>query len=135
MLDAPIRNEELLDLLLTNQDNLLCNISVSDSLGCSGHNFVEFAILLSTLKVSTTTQVLDFRRANFSSFRAHLGGILWEAFMEDKGASECWDFFKNALLEAQKHFIPFKGKRGRQSKRPHQLNCELLSLLKIKREA
>ena len=117
MLDVPIRNEALLDLLLTNQENLLCNISVSDSLGCSDHNIVEFGILLSTLKVSTKTKVLDFRRANFSLLRAQLGGILWKASMEDKGASECWEFFKNALLEAQKQFIPFKGKGSRQSKR------------------
>ncbi|GAB0209268.1 mitochondrial enolase superfamily member 1 [Grus japonensis] len=108
MLDVPTRNEALLDLLLTNQENLLCNISVSDSLGCSDHNIVEFGILLSTLKVSTKTKVLDFRRANFSSLRAQLGGIPWEASVEDKGASECWEFFKNALLEAQKQFIPFK---------------------------
>ena len=63
-----------------------------------------------------------------------MGGILWEASMEDKGASKCWEFFKNALLEAQKQFIPFKGKGSRQSKRPPWLNCKLLSLLKTKRE-
>ncbi|KAK4826132.1 hypothetical protein QYF61_005284 [Mycteria americana] len=135
MLDVPTRNEALLDLLLTNQENLLCNISVSDSLSCSDHNIVEFGILLSMLKVSTKTKVLDFRRANFSSLRAQLGGIPWEASMEDKGASECWEFFKNALLEAQNQFIPFKGKGSRQSKRPPWLNCELLSLLRTKREA
>ena len=77
MLDVPTRNEALLDLLLTNQENLLCNISISDSLGCSDHNIVEFGILLSTLKASTKTKVLDFRRANFIPLRAQLGGILW----------------------------------------------------------
>ncbi|GAB0204370.1 hypothetical protein GRJ2_002902600 [Grus japonensis] len=86
------------------------------------------------LKVSTKTKVLDFRRANFSLLRGQLGGILWEASMEDKGASECWEFFKNALLEAQNQFIPFKGKGSRQNKRLPRLNCELLSLLKTKRE-
>ena len=91
MLDVPTGNEALLDLLLTNQENLLCNISVSDSLGCSDHNIVEFRILLSTLKVSIKmTKVLDFTRANFSSLRAQLGGTLWEASREDKAASECW---------------------------------------------
>jgi len=100
MLYVPTRNEALLDLLLTNQENLLCIISFSDSLGCSDHNIVEYGILLSILKVSTKTKVLDFRRANFSSLRAQLGGIPWEASMEDKGAGECWEFFKNSFLEA-----------------------------------
>ena len=71
----PTGNEALLDLLFTNQENLLCNISLSASLGCSDHNSVEFGILLSMLKVSTKTKVLDFRRANFSSLRAQLGGV------------------------------------------------------------
>ena len=55
--------------------------------------------------------------------------------MEDKGTNECWEFFNNALLEAQKQFIPFKGKGSRESKRPPWLNCKLLSLLKTTREA
>lgn len=75
MLDVPIRNVALPDLLLTNQENLLCTILVSNSLGCSDHNIVEFGILLSMLKVSTKTRVLDFRRANFSLLRDQLGGI------------------------------------------------------------
>jgi len=70
MLDVPIMKETLLDLLLTKQENLLCNILVSGNLGCRDHNIEEFWILLSTLKVSTKTKVLDFRRANFSSLRA-----------------------------------------------------------------
>ncbi|GAB0183630.1 highly reducing polyketide synthase PKS6 [Grus japonensis] len=109
MLDVPTRNEALLDLLLRSQENLLCSISVSDSLGCSDHSSVEFGILLSTLKVSTKTKVLDFRRVNFSLLRAQFGVIPWETSMEDKGASKCWEFFKNTLLEAQNQFILIKG--------------------------
>ncbi|KAK4827691.1 hypothetical protein QYF61_020825 [Mycteria americana] len=108
LLDVPTRNEALLDLLLTSQEILLCNTSISDSLGCSDRNIVEFGILLSMLKVSSKTKVLDFRRANFSLLGAQLGGIPWEASMEDEGASKYWEFFKNTPLEAQKHFIPFK---------------------------
>ena len=137
MLDVPTRKEVLLDLLFTNQESLLCNISVSDSLGCSDHNIVEFGILLSVLKVSSKTRILDFRRANFSALRAQLGGIRWEASMDDIGASECWEVFKNSLLEAQSQFILYKGKGkgSKWSKRPPWLNHDLLGLLKSKREA
>jgi len=51
MLDLPTRKEALLDLLLTNQQNLLCNISISGTLGFSDHNIVEFGILLNILKL------------------------------------------------------------------------------------
>ena len=75
MVDVPTRNEALLDMLLTTQENLLCSISVSDSLGCSDHNSVEFGILLSTLRVSTKTKVLDFRRAQSSLGRGSVGSF------------------------------------------------------------
>ena len=75
MLDAPTRNEALLDSLFTNQESLLCNISASDSLGCSDHNIVEFGILLSVMKVSSKRRFMDFRRENLSALRAQLGGI------------------------------------------------------------
>jgi len=55
ILDVPTRNEALLDLLLTNQENLFCRTLVSDNLGCN--DIMEFEILLSTLKVSTKTKV------------------------------------------------------------------------------
>lgn len=54
------------------------------------------------LKVSIKTKVLDFRRANFSLLRAQLGGILWEASTEDKGASEGWEFFQECFLGSTK---------------------------------
>jgi len=53
ILDVPTRNEALLDLLLANQESVLCNISLRDSLGCADYSIVEFGILLGTLKVST----------------------------------------------------------------------------------
>ena len=40
--------------LATNQKDLLCNISVSNSLGCSEHNILESEILQSMLKFNTS---------------------------------------------------------------------------------
>lgn len=47
----------------------------------------------STLKVSTRTNVLYFRRENFSSLRAKLGRISREDSMRDKGATTCQGVF------------------------------------------
>lgn len=88
---------------------------------------MTFGVVLSTLSVS---KVLDFARANFSLLRVQLGGILWEVSMEDKGTN-CTSA-ESSLLEAQKHFIPCKGKGNRWVKRPPWLNCMLLSLLKTR---
>lgn len=129
-LDVPPSKEALLDLVLTHQGNLLCSISVSDSLGCRGDNIVEFGILLSPLRVSMKTKVLHFRRTSFSSLRAQVGRGSVGSF---PAASECWEFFKSTPIEAQKQFIPFKDMGDRQNKRPLWVNCKLLHLFKTKR--
>lgn len=114
-LDVPPSKEALLDLVLTHQGNVLCSISVSDSLGCRDDSIVEFGILLSPLRVSMKTKVLHFRRTSFSSLRAQVGRGSVGSF---PAASECWEFFKSTLIEAQKQFIPFKDMGDRQNKRP-----------------
>lgn len=74
---------------------------------------LDFGIWLSMLKPSTTTKVLDFRRAKFSLLRGQLGGIPREASMDKIGTKlEC---FKHDFMEIQNQFIPFKGKESRQS--------------------
>ncbi|KAK4806872.1 hypothetical protein QYF61_012593 [Mycteria americana] len=129
VLDMPTRNGTLLDLLLTNREDLLDNITTNGSLGCRDHNIVEFKILLHMLKT------LDFRRANFKMLRAQLRGIPWEASMEGKGACKCWELFKNSLLEAQEHLHPLQRERKKANKRPPWLNKDLLGVLKSKKEA
>lgn len=37
------------------------------------------------------------------------------SFTKARGACECWEFFRNSPVEAQKQLIPFKGKGSKQS--------------------
>lgn len=99
-LDVPITGEALLDLLLTSQGNLLCKILISDSLGCHDHSSV---ILLSMLKVSIKTNILHLEEQ--TSLCSEPTG---RNAIEDKEASECWEFFTNSLLETLNQFILFK---------------------------
>ncbi|PKU31488.1 rna-directed dna polymerase from mobile element jockey-like [Limosa lapponica baueri] len=136
MLDMPTRSSALLYLVLANQEDLLDNITTNGSLGYSDHNIVEFKILPNTLKTSSRTKILDFRRTDFNTLRAQLRGIPWEASIDGKRACGCWELkFKNSLLEAQEQSIPYKGKGRRQNKRPPWLNNEILGVLKSKKEA
>lgn len=99
------QNELVLELLLSNQENLLFSSSVSDDLGCSDHNIVEFGIL----EVCTKTEDLDFRRTKYSSLRALLGGILWEGSLE-----ACWGY-SGTFSWKHKNIYAFK-REGKQAK-------------------
>jgi len=65
----------MLYLVLTNKEGLVGNVKIKGSLGCSGHETVEFKNLRAARKVYSKLNTLDFRRANFGLFRDLLGKL------------------------------------------------------------
>lgn len=131
MLDIPTRSSTLLDLLLTNQEGLLDNISTSGTFSYSDNHIVGFKIPLSTPKTSSRTKNLNFRRTNFNILRAPLPGIPCQASMEGKGALKAVSYSRSACCKNILH----KGKGRRLNKRPSWLNNELLDVIESKQRS
>ncbi|GAB0205000.1 hypothetical protein GRJ2_002965600 [Grus japonensis] len=125
----------MLDLVLTNKEGLVDNVKLKGSLGCSGHEMVEFKILRAVRRALSKLTTLDFRRADFGLFRDLLGRIPWDKALEGRGAQDSWLVFKGHLLQAQEQCIPTKRKSGKNTKRPPWMNKELLSKVKHNMEA
>jgi len=51
------------------------NVKLKGSLGCSGHETVEFKILRTARRVHSKLATLDFRSAGFGLFRDLLGRV------------------------------------------------------------
>ena len=62
------------------------NMKLKGSLGCSGHEMVEFKILRATRRVRSKLTTLDFRRADFGLFRNLLSRVLWDKALKGRGA-------------------------------------------------
>ncbi|KFZ52058.1 hypothetical protein N321_07570, partial [Antrostomus carolinensis] len=78
---------------------------------------------------------LDFRRADFDLFSDLLAQVLWDEFLEGRGAQDSWLILKDLLLQAQERCIPTKRKAGRNSRRPAWMDRKILNKLRIKKEA
>lgn len=74
VLDGPTRSDTQLNLLFTNKE-LVEDVIISSSLGCSDHAIVELKILRGVRKESSRVQTLDFRRADVVLFRELVGRI------------------------------------------------------------
>ena len=72
----------MLDLVLTNKEGLVGNVKLKGSLGCSGHEIVEFKIPRAARRVHSKLTTLDFRRADFGLFRDLLGRVPWNTALE-----------------------------------------------------
>lgn len=65
VLDRLIRGEVLLDLVLTNAEEIIKDIKIGCSLGCSEHALVEFVISRNMSLVKSRVRILNFKRMNF----------------------------------------------------------------------
>jgi len=135
VIEEPTMRDAMVDLVFTNKEGLVGNVKVKGSLGCSGHEIVEFKLLRAVRRVRSKLATLDFRRADFGLLRDLFGRIPWDKALEGRGAQESWSVFKDHLLQAQEQCIPAKRKSGRNARMPTWMNKELLAKLKQKKEA
>ncbi|XP_065440587.1 mitoferrin-1 isoform X1 [Chrysemys picta bellii] len=129
------RGEAVLDLILTNREELVENLKVEGSLGESDHEIIEFAILRKGRRENSKIETMDFRKADFGKLRELIGKVPWESRLRGKTTEESWQFFKGKLLRAQKQAIPLVRKDRKCCKRPPWLNHEILHDLKNKKES
>ena len=73
--DKPMRGSAVLDLLLSNNPNMVEEVEVGEHLGASDHNIVCAKILLRVRVQDSRVRLLDFRKANFEGMRRELGDV------------------------------------------------------------
>jgi len=118
----------MLGFVPTNKEGLVGNVKLKGSLGCSGHEMMEFKILRAARRVCSKLTTLDFRRADSSPFRDLLSRVPLDKALKGRGAQEIWLIFKDHLLQAQEQGIPTKRKSGKNSRMPACMNKELLDI-------
>ncbi|KAK4817941.1 hypothetical protein QYF61_002785 [Mycteria americana] len=113
---------------------LIGDVKIGGSLGCSDHALVEFAVLRDMGQVKSKVRTLNFRKANFQLFKEVVNRTPWETALRDKGAEQSWRIFKDAFHRAQKLSIPMCQKSGKEGKEPSWPSQDLLVKLKGKKE-
>ena len=127
---TPTRGSNILDILLTNNDSLVTNITCSDT-KLSDHRMAD--IMLSTNLVddkhfkeskenklnSDTFRGLDFRKGNFDAIRQELKNVDWEYLRLSSSFEEFPKIFTEKLLAICKANVPVKKMR---TGRPQALN-------------
>lgn len=130
----PTRGSAILDLILTNNDDLISGVDVVGSLGASDHALLEFVIQRKGQAKSSQTRILDFRRADFGKFREILSMIPWAGILKEKGVNEGWEFLKSEILKAQLKTVPMRRKSKRSLKKPEWMSTELSTEIRSKRD-
>ena len=126
----PTRGGNILDLVLTTEEDIISDISVGEEVGGSDHRLVRFVVKVPEAEeASLVTRKLDMRRANFAGLRAAVSEMRLE---ESDSAEELWSTFKTCFMDLQSQFIPRRG-AGQKSAQPKWFNRQIERLVKEKR--
>ena len=129
----PTRGTNILDLVLTSEDDIIDKLEVGEEFGGSDHRLIRFTLRLPLLEVATSKNrdALDFRRANFAGLRDGVANMVLDA---GENVEDSWMEFKNSFMSLQHRFIPLRC-RGRRSLQPKWFNQEIGNKLREKRTA
>lgn len=83
-----MRRGVLLDLVLTDQEELVGNVMAGDSLSCNEHEVVEFRTLCEGSRTISWTKTMDFSNVNFDLLKVMLGRIPWDRGLESRGSKK-----------------------------------------------
>jgi hypothetical protein len=106
------RGENVLDLVFCDDENLVENIMVGESLGNSDHQIIRFDINVESNKCESNVKMPNFRKANFKGIRRDLAGINWEQELGDLSINDMWSKFESKLKQALKSHIPHAKKKA-----------------------
>lgn len=86
VLDRPAREEVLLNLVLASVEEIVKQVKIGGSLGCSNHALVKVVIPRNMGLVKSKVRTLNFGKVNFRLIKELLDVISWEAWGQRRGA-------------------------------------------------
>ena len=126
----------LLDLLFTNEENLLSNMEILQPLGKSDHSIIKFSIPISSEQTKPIIKV-QYEKGDYTKFKEDLSKINWadELNKHPEDVNEQWTFFKTNFSKIEIKYVPRKtvyinGKLSKKLSSP----LDRKTLLKIKKK-
>ncbi len=107
LVTTPTRVNRTLDLVFSNQPDLLSAVSTVDGLPCSDHDGVSFIIKLPPPRRPTRKRyIYDLKAADMSDFKNRLAAVPWDLCLSDDDVQRNWETFKDLLFSIADECIP-----------------------------
>ena len=119
-----------IDLVLTNNDNLIGSVKPLGHLGASHHTMIMVEMLAPTHN-ETVQLVPNYKKADFAAMRERISVIDWTAELSVKDASSSWQYFKETVTSVVDACVPMKQRRNYS--RPLWMQRNALRMVRKKR--
>ena len=126
------QNENILDLVLTKDDDYVNDLTLKSPLGKSDHLVIAIVLNEPTKqRCIWQRQRPRLHKGDYSSMKGKLLSWDWEKEFNDNSANTCWEIFKEKLLCLQKEHIPLAV--ATTDPKPSWMNKEVCTALSLKR--
>ena len=101
-------NPNVLDLIITNEEQLINQIECHSPLGNSDHCVIQFQIICKSRLNQYRKTIKQYDKADFDSMRKDLSAIDWKGKLNNTSVETEWDILKNTMVELENTYIPTK---------------------------
>lgn len=98
-------NPSILDLVITNEMNMISNIEYNSPLGKSDHITISFEFNCYTPTKGSQQVRKNYNKGNYSKITEELENTDWHALLEEDNINDNWSNLKNKLLELESKYI------------------------------
>ena len=104
----PTRGENVLDIVLSSQNELVDNVKIQEPLGNSEHNQIHFDINTKSESKNKKMYRRNFHKGSYKDIRKYLTKLDWSNMLMNKTAIECWNILKYEIESIIDKFDPLK---------------------------
>ena len=112
--EHPTRKNNILDLVLTSDENIVDNLQVGEEFGTSDHQVIRFEVVIGAEVTKDNFKCYNYHCVDYNTIRqvAQDLGLCDSVKGDDVNAD--WGTFKATLLKIREMAIPLSRKRGQQ---------------------
>lgn len=128
------REDNILDLVLSSEEEMIQDVEVCEPLANSDHNSVQFKVVVrgSSPSQDDSKVLRDFKKANWEEMKRTLNSIDWDNALTPLDSDRQWCFFSDKLNDLVTKHVPIK--KQSSVKKPRWMNRECLKAVKRKRK-
>ena len=129
----PTRENSLLDLVLTNQPDLILDVTVIDNLPLTDHDAVKFSLrAIDALQTPCKRSLYNYKKTDLSLLVDTLSHIPWSVIESACDIEDSWLQFKDLFLTAVEVTVPRV--RWRRRKLKHWFSYDTIHQIRKKRQ-
>ena len=104
----PGSSPHVLDIVLTNEENIVKFIKYSSGLGLSDHLCLNISLSCSPITINQSSDVLsyNFNKGDYMKLKSFLNETAWLTELQDLNVCQSWNFFMQRFKSAMECSIP-----------------------------